>query len=90
MGRMSTSGFLRFRQALPGTLNVSFAGAEANVAASIAMLGGQTRFVTALPKHVIADACVDRLRGLGIDTQFILRTKQGRLGLYFLETGANQ
>ena len=90
MGRMATPGFLRFRQCLPGTLNVTFSGAEANVAASIAMLGGQARFVTALPKHVMADACVDRLRGLGIDTSHILRTKEGRLGLYFLETGANQ
>jgi 2-dehydro-3-deoxygluconokinase len=30
------------------------------------------------------------LRSLGVDTQHILRTSYGRLGLYFLETGANQ
>ena len=90
MGRMASPGFLRLRQALPGTLDVTFAGAEANVAAAVAMLGGPIRFVTALPKNTLADACVDRLRGLGIDTRHILRTKEGRLGLYFLETGANQ
>ena len=33
---------------------------------------------------------MDTLRAVGIDTQFVLRTDKGRLGLYFLETGANQ
>ena len=90
MGRLTPEGFLRFRQCLPGSLQVSFAGAEANVAVSIAYLGGEATFVTALPKHAIADACVANLDALGVDTRFILRTESGRLGLYFLETGANQ
>ena len=90
MGRLTPRGFLRFRQALPGTLDVTFAGAEATVAASIAYLGGEAAFVTALPTHAIADACVANLKALGVDTRHILRTKHGRLGLYFLETGANQ
>lgn len=90
MGRLASPGFLRMRQALPGALEVTFGGAEANVAASLAMMGAQAAFVTALPKHAIADACVGALRGLGVDTRHILRTDQGRLGLYFLETGANQ
>ena len=90
MARVATPRFLRFRQCLPGPLIVTFAGAEANVAASIALLGGQARFVTALPNHSIADACVDFLRGLGIDTSHVVRTNEGRFGLYFLETGANQ
>jgi 2-dehydro-3-deoxygluconokinase len=90
MARVAPPGFLRFRQALPGSLEVTFAGAEANVAVSLAMLGMPTAFVSALPSHSIADACVDRLRGLGVDTRAILRTEAGRLGIYFLETGANQ
>ncbi len=90
MGRMATPGHQRFRQAMPGTLQVTFAGAEASVAASIAYLGGDAAFVTALPDHAIADACVADLRSLGLDTRFILRTPSGRLGLYFLEAGANQ
>ncbi len=90
MGRMATPGFLRFRQAMPGTLAVTFAGAEANVAVSVARLGGSAAFVTALPANALADACIDNLRGLGVDTSFIVRTEAGRLGLYFLETGANQ
>ncbi len=90
MGRVAPPGFLRFRQAMPGALDFTFAGAEASVAASVAYLGGTAAFVTALPQHAIGDACVANLRAMGVDTQYIVRTKQGRLGLYFLETGANQ
>ncbi len=90
MARLATPGFLRMRQALPGDLEVTFGGAEANVAASLAMLGAEVAFVSALPKHAIANACVATLRGAGVDTQFVLRTDAGRLGLYFLEAGANQ
>lgn len=90
MGRLNPAGFKRFRQSMPGTLEMTFAGAEANVAVSLAQFGAETAFVTALPKHAIADACVDTLRGFGVDTRHILRTEEGRLGLYFVETGANQ
>ena len=90
MGRFAPPGFVRFRQGLPGPMDLTFGGAEANVAASVSLMGGKARFVTALPTHAIADACVGVLAGLGVDTSFIRRTKAGRLGLYFLETGANQ
>lgn len=90
MGRLAAPGFKRFQQAMPGTLEITFAGAEASVAASISHLGGEAAFVTALPDHAIADACVANLRSLGVDTRHILRVPQGRLGLYYLETGANQ
>lgn len=90
MGRLATPGFQRFQQAMPGTLEVTFAGAEASVAASIAYLGGEAAFVTALPNNALADACVMDLRSLGVDTGGIVRTDKGRLGLYFLEKGVNQ
>ena len=90
MARLATPGFKRFQQTLPGTLEVTFAGAEASVAASIAYLGGDASFATALPDKVLADACVADLRSMGVCTRNILRTADGRLGLYFLETGANQ
>lgn len=90
MGRLATPGFKRFQQTMPGTLDVTFAGAEASIAASIAYLGGDAAFVTALPTHAIADACVADLRSMGVDTTHILRTPEGRLGLYFLEKGVNQ
>jgi 2-dehydro-3-deoxygluconokinase len=88
MCRLASPGNLRLRQTRD--LEVTYAGAEASVAASICNFGGSARYVTALPKHALAEATMDTLRGVGIDTQFVLRTDNGRLGLYFLETGANQ
>lgn len=90
MGRLAAPGFLRLRQALPGTLEVTFAGAEANVAASLALLGADVSFVTALPRNPLAESCIESLRGVGIDVGHVLHRDVGRLGLYFLETGANQ
>lgn len=90
MLRLAPEGHLRFRQALPGRLDATFAGAEANVAASLAMWGQECRYLTALPSNVISDALVAVLRGLGVDTDSIIRRDVGRLGVYFVETGANQ
>lgn len=87
MCRLATPGNLRLRQTRE--LEVTYAGAEASVAASICNFGGMARYVTALPKHALAEATMDTLRAVGIDTRFVLRTETGRLGLYFLETGAN-
>lgn len=90
MTRFRTPGFKRIRQTIPGTLEVSFAGAEANVAASIALFGGVATFVTVLPDNPIGDACVGFLRSVGIDTSRIVRTTGSRMGTYYIETGANQ
>ena len=79
------------QQAAPGPLEAIFAGAEANVAASLAMLGAEAAFVTALPRaHPLADSCVQTLRGVGIDTRGIVRTDSGRFGIFYVESGANQ
>ena len=90
MARIDMPGKKRFRQALPGSVDTSFAGAEANVAAFLAFSGLTAAFVTALPKHEVADACVGALRNLGVETGSILRTAEGRLGTYYVEEGANQ
>ena len=90
MVRMAPPGNLRFLQSIPGTLEVTFAGAEANVAASLSILGADAAFVSALPDNLIGQACINVLKGLGVDTSHILQTEAGRMGLYFLETGANQ
>lgn len=90
MGRFCPENFQRFRQSMPGKMDLTFAGAEANVAASIAMLGGQARFVTALPDNEMTEACLTVLKGIEIDTSCIKIVKQGRFGLYFVERGANQ
>jgi len=88
MGRLASPENLRLRQA--NSFEAIYAGAEASVAASICNYGGKARYVTALPKHTLAEAAMDSVRAVGIDTQYVVRTDSGRLGLYFLETGANQ
>ena len=90
MGRFATRRKLRFRQAAPGALDLTFAGAEASVAVSLKIMGRESEFVTALPDHGIAEACLDSLRRFGVGTDHIVIGDKGRLGLYFLETGANQ
>lgn len=87
MLRLKAPGLERWFQS-PG-LEATFGGAEANVAVSLANYGLAATFVTALPKNVIADAALAELRGLGVDTQFVQRQGE-RMGIYFLEGGANQ
>src|SRR3954466_14869319 len=68
----------------------TFGGREANVAVALAQFGMPAAFVTVLPAaNPIADACVAELRRFGVDTSRIVRGK-GRLGIYYLEAGANQ
>jgi len=87
MLRLATPGALRLNQA--PVLEMTFGGGEANVAVSLALFGGDATFVTRLPKNDVAETCIQRLRGLGVDTRAILRGGE-RVGIYFLETGASQ
>lgn len=90
MGRLCPENFQRFSQSMPGRLDLTFAGAEANVAASISMLGGKAKFVTALPENEMTEACLATLKGLNVDISGIKKVPYGRFGLYFVERGANQ
>ncbi len=87
MLRLSPPAGSRFRQA--ANFDVTYGGAEANVAASLAQWGLPSRYVTVLPDHDLGQAAADRLRALGVDTSHILR-RGDRLGIYFLEHGASQ
>ena len=71
-------------------LEASFGGGEANVAVSLAQFGKAAAFVTALPDNQIGEAALRELRTYGVDVSAIQKRKGGRLGIYFLETGANQ
>lgn len=87
MLRLATPEHLRLNQAR--ILEMSFGGGEANVAVSLALLGEEAAFITRLPGNDVAEAAIQRLRGLGVDTRSILRGGD-RIGIYFLETGASQ
>jgi 2-dehydro-3-deoxygluconokinase len=87
MLRLKPPDFERFFQS--PVLEAAFGGGEANVAISLATFGLDVAFVTASPENPIADACIRDLRGKGVDTSLIHRSGD-RMGIYFLEAGANQ
>ncbi|MCO5188337.1 MAG: sugar kinase [Anaerolineae bacterium] len=87
MLRLKSPGFERFFQS--PAFEAAFGGGEGNVALSLANFGLDTAFITALPVNSLADACIRFLRSYGVDTSFIARQGE-RLGIYFLEAGANQ
>lgn len=70
-------------------LEATFGGGEANVAVSLARFGLNAALATVLPKNSLGDAAIGELRRYGVDTSRIVRGGE-RLGIYFLETGANQ
>jgi 2-dehydro-3-deoxygluconokinase len=95
--RVVTFGEVMVRLKAPGrerlfqspVLEASFGGAEANVAVSLAQYGVPVSLVSALPANPVGDACIRELRGFGVDTRGVRRAGE-RIGIYYLETGANQ
>ncbi len=87
MLRLTPPGRQRFAQA--AHFEITFGGAEANVAVLIAQLGGRAEFVTRLPAHDLAQRAICELRGLGVGTAHLVRGGD-RIGVYFLEQGASQ
>ena len=88
MLRLAPPGFERFLQS--PQFVATFGGGEANVAVAVAGFGLPASYVTVLPpNNPIADACIGELRRFGVDPSKIVRAR-GRMGVYYLETGANQ
>jgi 2-dehydro-3-deoxygluconokinase len=85
--RLGAHGHERFLQS--SRMEAVFGGAEANVAVALARWGVDVTAVTVLPdSHAVADAAVEAIAGHGVDVSRVLR-RPGRLGLYFVETGAD-
>ena len=87
MLRLKAPGSERFFQS--PSLEATFGGGEANVAVGLARFGVKVAFVSLIPPNPIGDACIAELRKQGVDTSTVIR-KGKRLGIYFLEAGANQ
>ena len=87
MLRLKTPGHDRFFQS--PTFEATFGGGEANVAVALANYGLDARFVSALPDNDIGENAVRELRSFSVDTTQIRRSGD-RVGIYYLETGANQ
>ena len=87
MLRLKAPGHERLLQSQ--MLEATFGGGEANVAVSLANYGMDAAFLTVLPQNALGDACISELRRFNVDTSRILKGP-GRMGIYFLEAGANQ
>ncbi|MBA7560179.1 sugar kinase [Candidatus Atribacteria bacterium 1244-E10-H5-B2] len=87
MLRLKPPNWERFFQS--PLLEATFGGGEANVAVGLARFGLNVAYVSVIPNNPIGDACIRELRRQGVDTSPIVR-KGSRLGIYFLEAGANQ
>lgn len=87
MLRLKSPGFERLFQS--PVLEATFGGGEANVAVALANYGLDAAFVTALPDNDVGSAALRELRSFSVDTSHIVRSGE-RVGIYFLETGANQ
>ena len=97
MARVVTFGEIMLRLKSPAlerffqspSLEATFGGGEANVAVSLANYGMDASFVSVIPDNDIGKACMQQLRGFGVDVSS-LKKASGRMGIYFLETGSNQ
>ena len=96
MARIITFGEIMLRLKSPGqerffqspALEATFGGGEANVAVSLAHLGREVSYVTAVPDNPVGRAALSCLRGYGVDGSAVRQEREGRLGIYFFENGS--
>lgn len=86
MIRLSPPNHLRLEQT--STLNMSVGGAELNVAAGVARLGLRSAWVSRLPSNPLGRMIANKGREFGVDVSHILWADGERVGLYFVEYGA--
>lgn len=95
--RYLTFGEIMLRLRAPGherllqsnLVEATFGGGEANVAVSLANYGCDVDFFSILPTNTLGDECIRSLRGFGVGIRKVIRV-EGRMGIYYLEAGANQ
>jgi 2-dehydro-3-deoxygluconokinase len=87
MLRLKTQGHERFFQS--PSFEATFGGGEANVAVALANYGLDAGFVSALPDNDVGESAIRELRSFGVSTKHVNRSGD-RVGIYFLEAGANQ
>jgi len=87
MLRLKTSGHERFFQS--PSFEATFGGGEANVAVALSNYGLSSGFVSALPDNDVGASAIGELKRFGVDTSHVRRSGD-RVGIYFLESGANQ
>ncbi|MEJ5253130.1 MAG: sugar kinase [Chthonomonadetes bacterium] len=85
MLRLSPPGYQRITQAQ--TFEVFVAGTESNTAVVLAQLGVSVTWLSRLPQNPLGQMVAQRLQALGVDVSRVSWDADGRLGLYFVESG---
>jgi len=86
MIRLSPPDHLRIEQTT--SLNLSAGGAELSVAAGVARLGLKSAWVSRLPDNPLGRLIANKGREFGVDVSHVLWADNERVGLYFVEYGA--
>lgn len=86
MLRLKPPAFTRILQATG--FEVSYGGAEANVAVSLSLFHDDAAYLTKLPENPLGEAALGELRRYGVDTSRVLRGGP-RLGVYYFEKGTD-
>ncbi|MDY3361237.1 MAG: sugar kinase [Clostridium celatum] len=63
-----------------------YSGGEANVIASLAIMGHDTKFITKLPNNYLGEKVISKFRGYNVDVNDVV-IGEGRLGVYYSEIG---
>lgn len=63
-----------------------YSGGEANVIASLAILGHDTKFITKLPDNYLGKKVISKFRSYNVNVEDII-IGEGRLGVYYSEIG---
>lgn len=87
MLRLSPPDFHRLEQT--NSFDAKIGGGELNVAVGVSRLGLESAWVSKLPENPIGRMVRNKAREQGVDTSNIVWSKSGRVGIYFLEFGAN-
>jgi 2-dehydro-3-deoxygluconokinase len=86
MVRLSPPSYQRLEQT--GTLDVNIGGAEWNVAVDVSRLGISSAWVSRLTDNALGRMVRNKAREQGVDTSYIVWSKDSRIGIYFVEFGA--
>lgn len=86
MIRLSTPLGLRLEAS--ATLDIGIGGAESNVAIALARLGRRVAWGSVLPRNPFGERIAAELRRHKVDDRQIAWVEHGRVGVYYLDSGA--
>ncbi len=87
MLRLSPFNYQRLEQAK--SFNIEYGGAESNVAASLAQLGLEVKYITRVPDNSFGQSALGWLASVGVDTKQSI-IGGDRLGVYYVELGSGR